>query len=529
MRRKMAVLGLLLLSSARARGAEPVPAPTDAERQAFNAVKTVHVKVADPSHLALREMAQKMASNLLEAAKFSVAAENAPADGEVTVQLEKKGLQGSYLGVGDRYTGAEVTGTWTFKAGAVVRSFAFKGRVEPPASFSFKRVNEKMTGNEQELDAPFAAALGQSDLARGFMQQQRLLWGRRSLEIYLALSGKVGNSTRLRAESWLEERETDPQVGELLCADYLLLKRASFAADALPSLARALEGLKPPSAIAAAQRVLKDDKDVNRRYDAAELLGLLGGAESSAPLLAALKDPDVMVQDGAMLALGKLRLKDAVAPLIEILNTPNHPCRFQADQALGLLGDPLAFEAMRNYFEASKDFTRDRAAEALGKLGDPRAVEPLNKALQNPADTARINSAWALSNLKDPRIDPIMDALLKDKDDRLRLPAVDYFFRKRDARCLNGLLADLNNNVSSISADAAKKLGELGDLRAVEALIGRTGFPDIGLGAKPDWTTANAASLALVKLTGQDFGAGLAAMDKWNAWWKINKDRLLKK
>ncbi|MCW8133366.1 MAG: HEAT repeat domain-containing protein [Planctomycetota bacterium] len=517
----------LVLTALSSRAAET--APSEAERQAFAAVKSVHVTVADPGHQPLREHAQLLARNMLEAAGFTVAAAGAPADGEVFIQLQKKGLLGTYLGAGDRYTGAEVTGTWTFKAGAAERAFLFKGTAEPPSSFSFRRVNDKAVGNEQESDAPFVGALARADLSSSFVRQQRLLWGRRSLEILLALRGKAGANTAHSAEVWLEERESDPRVGEILSADYFSLKRAGYSSEALPAITRALEGLKPPSAVASALRILKEDKEANRRYDAAELLGLIGGPEASAPLLAATKDADVMVRGGAMLALGKRKDKDAVEALVAILTTPNDPCRFQADQALGLLGDARAFDTMLQYFETSKEYTRDRAAEALGKLGDPRAVEPLAKALQNPADTAHISSAWALSSLNDPRVEPIMDALVKDKDGRLRLPAVDYFFRKRDARCLNGLLEDLKGTDVSISVGASKRLGELGDLNAVDGLISRVAFPDLTLGGKPTWSAANAASLALVKLTGQDFGVGILAMEKWSEWWKNNKDRLLKK
>lgn len=523
-------LVLLLLPWVLAQVWAEDPAPAEAERQAFAAVKTVKIVVEDPGHAPTRERAALIARNLLESAGFAVAAEGAAAaDAEVLLRMEKKALKGTYAGVGERFTGSAVTGTWTFKTGGYARSYTFRGQVNPPDSFYFKRVNDKAVGYELESEAPFAGAVSSSDLAKGFIGQLRLLWGRRSLETSFAMLGKDGGNLAHAAEVWIQEAETDPRVGELLARNYLAqnyMNPDARATHVIEVVAKALEALKPPSAAALAQRALKEEKEAFKRYYAAQMLGIIGGPDAARALLEALQDPDALVQGGAIRTLGKLGSKEALEPLLEIMRAPKHPCKLDAAEALADLRDPKAFELLLQYFENAKEIFRDRAARALGKLGDPRAIEPLSKALQDPKDTARIAAAWGLNSIDDPRVTQLMDALLADPDPRLRLPAVDYFFRKRDPRCLDGLCAELKSHEASIAVAAAKKLAELGNLRAVQPLIDRLAFPDIALGGKADWTVANTAVAALVTLTGQDFGAGLDGQAKWNEWWRANKDRL---
>ena len=87
---------------------------------------------------------------------------------------------------------------------------------------------------------------------------------------------------------------------------------------------------------------LKEDKDPNMRYWAAESLGKFGPeARSAVPeLIAALKDENKMVRLGAAYALGAIGSTDAVAALQEAGKDPEKEVRDAAATALKQIQQP---------------------------------------------------------------------------------------------------------------------------------------------------------------------------------------------
>jgi HEAT repeat protein len=83
-------------------------------------------------------------------------------------------------------------------------------------------------------------------------------------------------------------------------------------------------------------KTLKEDKDPNMRYWAAESLGKFGfDAQSAVPdLIAALKDESKMVRMGAAYALGEIRSAEAVPALQEATKDPEKEVRDAAVAAL---------------------------------------------------------------------------------------------------------------------------------------------------------------------------------------------------
>jgi HEAT repeat protein len=88
--------------------------------------------------------------------------------------------------------------------------------------------------------------------------------------------------------------------------------------------------------VASLVKTLKEDKDPNMRYWAAESLGKFGPeARSAVPdLIEALKDESKMVRMGAAYALGEIGSTDATTALQEATKDPEQEVRAAATSAL---------------------------------------------------------------------------------------------------------------------------------------------------------------------------------------------------
>ncbi len=127
-------------------------------------------------------------------------------------------------------------------------------------------------------------------------------------------------------------------------------------------------------------------KDAKMRMEAAEVLGQLKDPRAVKPLIVALKDTDIAVQEKVLKALVNIK---AVELLISLLNDKSSEVRGGAAWALGEIKDPRAVEPLITALKDSDAEVRRGAAWALADIEDPRAVEPLIAALKDKyADVA---------------------------------------------------------------------------------------------------------------------------------------------
>lgn len=257
-----------------------------------------------------------------------------------------------------------------------------------------------------------------------------------------------------------------------------------------------------------------EEKDAGLRSRAALKLGKEGGARAVEQLLEALKDEDWRVGQQAADELGAIGDARAVGPLMEALE--DDAVRGAAAVALGRIGDARAVEPLVEALE--DEDMRDIAAEALGRIGDVRAMEPLLEALkderrevQDAAAEAleQIDPEWTKSELAKSAVKELVLAL-EDKDEGYRKVAAETLGRIGDVQAVEPLLMalkDENMYVRDAAAEAleqidpewaksevarsavqelvlvlegghgggrraaAKTLGLIGDVRAVEPLV----------------------------------------------------------
>jgi HEAT repeat protein len=117
-------------------------------------------------------------------------------------------------------------------------------------------------------------------------------------------------------------------------------------------------------------------------------------------------------------------------------------------------------------------------ARLLGELKDPSSVGPLTEALDfgDPdADGKAANKeiAAALGNLGDPKAAPTLMKLLKQKDHYTRIEAINGLGALRAKEAVDPLvdIATDENGEPFISKKAIQALGDIGDAKAVPALV----------------------------------------------------------
>lgn len=178
------------------------------------------------------------------------------------------------------------------------------------------------------------------------------------------------------------------------------------------------------------------------RQDWDELLRL--GKDAVEPLIFALKDRDPGIRTNAARTLSKIGDSKAVVPLINAMNDEEETVRGEVVTALGKIVDPGAVKHLLTALEDPR-YNTERVIDALGEKGDPAAVEYLTGVLEDTTWEARKSreaAARALGRIGDVKaVDPLIDAL----------DSSYYEVRKEAAEAL-GKIADIRAAVPLITA-----------------------------------------------------------------------------
>jgi HEAT repeat protein len=250
---------------------------------------------------------------------------------------------------------------------------------------------------------------------------------------------------------------------------------------------------------------LEDDDGTVRQY-AAEALGKIGDNQALKPLTAALRDRKSKVQEAAREAIEKiiwdLKRKHLLSPLHASLKSRESVVRTIAAKALLELRDPLSVDALIEALNDNDAEVQKLTREALKAIGRP-AVEPLTVFLRddNPyicmvvikllgdigdklavghligvmkhfaSWQLRYEAAAALGKIKDPRVvGPLLEAL-NDRNIRVKEAAAKSL-KEVGEPAVEPLIASLRDENQEVCFKAIVLLGEIGDSRAVEPLVG---------------------------------------------------------
>jgi len=201
---------------------------------------------------------------------------------------------------------------------------------------------------------------------------------------------------------------------------------------------------------------------------ASKALGRIG-ISSVEPLLALLKDSYYHnIWEWVISALGTIGDARAVEPLIVFLNDEHARLCRAAKDALGRIGEP-AVEPLLVLIKESNEKVRMPAIAALGLIGDSRAVEPLITILNEKNYFVINTTSNALRNIGISAVEPLIVVL---KDEHIAPVARNMAARTLgqigDIRAVEPLITTLNDR--NVRLEIVRALSLIGDARAVEPL-----------------------------------------------------------
>ncbi len=210
----------------------------------------------------------------------------------------------------------------------------------------------------------------------------------------------------------------------------------------------ALGEIAAASAVKPLQGALRDS-DPLVRTAAAYALARVNDSQVVIGLLHALKDGDRNVRVAVAITLGKLGDLRAVDPLIQTLNDREWEVRAAALESLGRLGDPRAFKPVTERLDDQDQEVRQYAADAVAQVGDDTVLEKLVMTMVDSHSGVRQAAARALTRI-DPywdrservqRLLPDLQAAVRDKNSGVQFAAANLIKRITGRIASEGMLA----------------------------------------------------------------------------------------
>jgi len=246
-----------------------------------------------------------------------------------------------------------------------------------------------------------------------------------------------------------------------------------------------------------------------------DILGDISDPRATHFLIKALDDVNENVCLAAVEALGKLKDNQAVPNLISLLDSSNPLLNFTIVRTLEMIGDSRALDPLVSLM--NKKGLERVVLETLGSFGDLRALNPILSSLQNGAKSVKTCAVRSLLNLsrKIPKHQEIlitgrlreiysqglghflMEAL-EEPDLRIKSGAIKIFGWVREIKAVKKLIPllegdmrdvvvetfvymgreavdilmiDVSRHPEKVREGIGYVLGEIGDRRAVSALI----------------------------------------------------------
>jgi HEAT repeat protein len=174
---------------------------------------------------------------------------------------------------------------------------------------------------------------------------------------------------------------------------------------------------------------------------------------------------------------GRARAGDATAfrELIGLLSVAERQLNDKVYPLILELGDP-AIPFLLESVNTDDRIRREHVIAALGTLKVAQAVAPIGRVLGDRSLQRRYIAAWSLGEIGDPRGIPFLLAALGDDEGEVQRYAVRALI-KINREAVVPLLVLLETASARATSAAVRALGDIGDSRALSALLQRVDGP----------------------------------------------------
>ena len=196
----------------------------------------------------------------------------------------------------------------------------------------------------------------------------------------------------------------------------------------------------------------------------------------------ALKDPNPLVRQRAVLDLGKTNNYNAIKIIKKALEDKDYHvrgaaalalCQFPPEKTVGLLKDALE-KASNNQSAYHKQEDLTSLIRAVRYMKQPVLAEPLMKLLKHPDPAIRTDVLNTLSEMEKSPPSQVLGELINDKSASVRLAAVkNAAFAKHDAELITLLEKIISNDreLPAIRGQALSSLAKLGPPERLDKTI----------------------------------------------------------
>ena len=258
--------------------------------------------------------------------------------------------------------------------------------------------------------------------------------------------------------------------------------------SAIPTITAANAKEAQPDPRENAWKVLRgglEDKKVSNRTVAVQALSLMpGNARATRFALAALRDKNTGVREAAAVVLGQQRARSAIPALKEALSDSEISVVLAAAHSLLLLKDPSAYEIYYAVLMGDKKASAGLMESQLNRIKDPKQVaemgisegvgfvpfggmgyEAYRQIRKHDSSPVRAAAARFLANDPDAMSeDALIQTAVADKEEEVRLAALDALAQRGDPRCIERLMRNLDDSKSSVRYRTAAVILHLSDI-----------------------------------------------------------------
>jgi HEAT repeat protein len=209
----------------------------------------------------------------------------------------------------------------------------------------------------------------------------------------------------------------------------------------------------------------------SHREAAVQALAVMSNNRRAAAFaIRALQDHDFHVRAAAAMSLGPIRESRAITPLHDALKDEEVSVVLAAAHSLYLLKDKKAYDVYYAILMGDRKSSDGLIQSQLDRLKDPKQMmqlgfqegisfipfggmgyEAFREIHQHSGVNARAAAAGFLANDPDQiSEDALMQAALADKDDVVRVAALDAIAQRGDPRCIDRLAKNLGDDKSTV-------------------------------------------------------------------------------